>query len=153
MDAGYDAVLNAVFDREKKRFRSLRHPNGFVRLWRSLMRVATVNCFLVVEYEAVDPQNLLCGGAVLQAWQLDDAGVRSIATDDVDPGPAAGRYWTKQLVRLFIPDDNGCVFLNEMEGPKYGTLLELVPKTSANAEGLRLKVKRARIVLNGTVMG
>jgi hypothetical protein len=63
-----------------------------------------------------------------------------------------GRLSQFQVVRFIISDDNQQVFVNEMEGPKQGTLLHMRPKMNGMAVE-KLSVVHAKIVLNGSCVG
>ena len=105
-------------------------PGAFGRLFDLIFRKSPAEGFFIVEHEAADADTLLCTGAILWAWRLDDQGLRPVDPAEVQPGKTIGRWWQYQLVRLFIPADMKQVFLNELEGPEQGTLMSMQPRES-----------------------
>ena len=87
----------------------------------------------------------------MRAWLLDTTGIKEVSPDREITGAGAGRHWHRQLVNFFVSDDRQTIILNEMEGPKDGTLISAAIMQRGDKQ--TLKVKRARVVLNGYAMG
>jgi hypothetical protein len=133
-----DQIREQVLERQRNRWAQLKATPGALGKWfGSIFAKSPAEGFFIVEHEAVDPETLLCTGAILRAWRLDDQGLRLIDPAEVEPGKTIGRWWQYQLVRLFISPDMKQVFLNELEGPKQGTLMSMQPRESNGQVGLK----------------
>lgn len=147
------AIRNAIFDRQRMRWSKITATPGFLgRVVQTIFGKNPAEAFYIVEHEAADPESGECAGDVLAAWRLDHQGLREVDPNSVDPGRLIkNRMWQHQMVHMFISDDGQHVFLNEMDGPEWGTILWMKPKQST--EGLKLKVVRAAPVLGGVAVG
>jgi len=133
-----DQIREQVLERQRNRWAQLKATPGALGKWfGSIFAKSPAEGFFIVEHEAVDPETLLCTGAILRAWRLDDQGLRLIDPAEVEPDKTIGRWWQYQLVRLFISPDMKQVFLNELEGPKQGTLMSMQPRESNGQVGLK----------------
>jgi hypothetical protein len=126
-----DQIREQVFERQRSRWAQLKAtPGAFGRWFDSIFGKSPAEGFFIVEHEAVDPDTLLCTGPILRAWRVNDQGLRPVDAAEVESGKTVGRWWQYQLVRLFISPDMKQVFLNELEGPKEGTLMFMQPRES-----------------------
>jgi hypothetical protein len=143
-----DAIRRQVFEREQHRWSMSRKPNWLGRLLRFLSELKKPpEAFFIAEFQATDTASLQCTGDILQAWRLDENGLRSIAPAEIDTGEVVGRSWPRPLIRFFISENNDCVVLNDMDGPQQGVLIHLIPEQTP--QGVKLKAKRTEVTTGG----
>jgi hypothetical protein len=148
-----EQIRQHIFERQRKRWRRIaREPGVLGKVLRFMLGNHPAEGVFIAEHEAADPDSCLCAGNVTDAWRLDRDGLREVVATDVDAGRIVGRLSQYQIVRFFISDDGQQVFLNEMEGPKQGTLMYMEPKVK-DGRVEKLKVIRARVVLGGHALG
>jgi hypothetical protein len=142
-----DLIRRAVIDRTAERLRAYTLRPALLRFFSGSGPAA----MWAVEYPAADPLSFLCTGAPLRAWSLTPESIAPVHPDDVDPGEVTGRLWERHITGFFIPQDAASVYVNDLEGPKYGTLIHF--SATLAHDTARLKVLRSILLMHGSLVG
>ena len=142
-----DAIRRAVIERTAARLRHFTARPAIVRFFTGPGPAA----MWVVEHPSADPLSFHCTGPALRAWSITPEAITPVHPDDVDPGEVTGRLWQRYITGFSIAPDAAGVYVNDLEGPKYGTLIHFAA-TCANNEA-RLKVIRSILLMHGSLVG
>jgi hypothetical protein len=142
-----EPIRRAVIERTAARLARFTTRSAIVRFFAGSGPTA----MWAVEYAAADPLSFHCTGTPVRAWSILPTGVFPIHPDDVDPGEVSGRLWQRFVTGFFIAPDAASVYVNDLEGPKYGTLIHF--SATIAEDTARLTVIRSILLMHGTLVG
>lgn len=142
-----DAIRVAVIERTAARLRRFLARPALVRFFSG----EGPRGMWVAEYPAVDPVTFMCAGSPMRAWRVEPEEIFTIEPERVNPGEVRGRMWERPITGFHIPEDPATVYVNEMEGPQYGTLIRF--DVSFDGAIPTLKSRKAVLLMHGTIVG